>query len=297
MTYLRKIMLEELQRRNYSDGTIRHYLRTVEEFARHFGKSPDKLGLEHLRTYQAYLLRQRKLSVGSVVNHVAALRFLYVRTLRRQEFREFLPYPRERQRLPGILSKEEVTRLIDSSGNLFRRTLLMVLYGTGMRRSEVAHLKVHDIDSQRMILRVVDGKGHKDRDLPLSQTLLETLRAYWRWRKPQEYLFPSRYSSEPDQPISDKAVWLACNQAAQQAGIRKRVTPHTLRHSWATHLLEGGTDLRTIQILLGHVDLKTTAKYLHLSQSHLQQLHNPLEDLGLSNVDDSRRAFRRPHNP
>lgn len=297
MTHLRKIMLEELQRRNYSDGTIRRYLRMVEEFARHFDKSPDKLGLEHLRAYQAYLLKRRKLAVGSVINHVAALRFLFVRTLKRQEFREFLPYPREHRKLPGILSKEEVARLINASGNLFRRTLLMVLYGTGMRRSEVARLKVGDIDSQRMIIRVVEGKGGKDRDLPLSPALLETLRAYWRWRKPQVYLFPSRHSTEPHQPISDKVVWLACSEAAQGAGIRKRVTPHTLRHSWATHLLEAGTDLRTIQILLGHEDLEATARYLHLSQRHLQLVHNPLEDLTLLSVDQSRRAFRRLDHP
>ncbi len=297
MTHLRKIMLEELQRRNYSDSTIRHYLHWVEEFARHFGTSPDKLGLDHLRTYQAYLLKQRKLAVGSVVNHVAALRFLYVRTLKRPEFREFLPYPRERQRLPGILSKEEVARLINASGNLFRRTLLMVLYGTGMRRAEVARLKIGDIDSQRMIIRVVEGKGGKDRDLPLSPALLETLRAYWRWRKPKVYLFPSRTHRQMEQPISDKTVWIACGEAAQRAAIRKRVTPHTLRHSWTTHLLEAGTDLRTIQILLGHGDLETTAKYLHLSQRHLQLVHNPLEELTLSNVDESRRAFRRPQNP
>ena len=297
VTHLCKIMLEELQRRNYSDGTIRRYLRMVEEFARHFDKSPDKLGLEHLRAYQAYLLKRRKLAVGSVINHVAALRFLFVRTLKRQEFREFLPYPREHRKLPGILSKEEVARLINASGNLFRRTLLMVLYGTGMRRSEVARLKVGDIDSQRMIIRVVEGKGGKDRDLPLSPALLETLRAYWRWRKPQVYLFPSRHSTEPHQPISDKVVWLACSEAAQGAGIRKRVTPHTLRHSWATHLLEAGTDLRTIRILLGHEDLEATARYLHLSQRHLQLVHNPLEDLTLLSVDQSRRAFRRLDHP
>ena len=159
MTHLRRIMLEELQRRNYADSTARYYVRAVEQFARHFGKSPDKLGLEHLRTYQAYLLKQRKLAVGTVVSQVAALRFFFVRTLKRHEFREFLPYPRERQRLPRILSKEEVARLINSSGNLFQRTLLMVLYGTGMRRTEVSRLKVGDIDSQRMIIRVVQGKG------------------------------------------------------------------------------------------------------------------------------------------
>lgn len=297
MTHLRRIMLEELQRRNYSDGTIRRYLHAVEDFALHFGKSPDKLGLDHLRTYQAYLLKQRKLSVGSVVNHVAALRFLFVRTLRRQEFREFLPYPRERHKLPGILSKEEVERLINSSSSLFRRALLMVLYATGMRRSEVAHLKIGDIDSQRMIIRVVDGKGHKDRDLPLSPALLETLRAHWLWLKPRTWLFPSRTHHDIEQPISDKTVWRACTDAANQAGIRKRVTPHTLRHSWATHLLEAGTDLRSIQLLLGHGDLETTARYLHLSQKHLQQISNPLEELTLSSVDQCRRFRNHSHQP
>jgi integrase/recombinase XerD len=294
VTHLRKIMLEELQRRNYSNETIRHHLRAVEEFAKYFAKSPDRLGLNELRTYQAYLLKERKLAVGSVVNHVAALRFFFVRTLKRPEFRDFLPYPRERERLPNILSKDEVTRLINASGNLFRRTLLMTLYGTGMRRSEVARLKVHDIDGQRMIIRVVEGKGGKDRDLPLSAALLATLREYWRWRKPKLYLFPSRSGRlRNEQPISDKTVWIACADAARRSGICKRVTPHTLRHSWATHLLEAGTDLRTIQVLLGHADLETTARYLHLSQRHLRAVSNPLESLALNDVQDSRRAFRR----
>jgi site-specific recombinase XerD len=291
------MMLEELQRRNYSEGTIRRYLHWVEEFAQYFGKPPDKLGLEHLRTYQAYLLKQRKLSVGSVVNQVAALRFFYVRTLRRPEFREFLPYPRVGKKLPVILSREEVSRLINASRNLFQRTLLMVLYGTGMRRAEVARLKLSHIDSQRMIIRVVEGKGGKDRDLPLSPALLETLRAHWRWLKPQTYLFPSRRYRDKEQPISDKAVWLACSEAAERAGIRKHVTPHLVRHSWATHLLEAGTDLRTIQLLLGHEDLETTARYLHLSQRHLQQVANPLEELTLSSVDQSHRSHHRPLHP
>lgn len=286
-------MLEELQRRNYSNDTIRHHLRAVEEFARYFGKSPDKLGLKELRTYQAYLLKQRKLAVGSVVNHVAALRFFFVRTLKRPQFRDFLPYPREYKRFPSIVSKDEVTRLINASGNLFRRALLMTLYGTGMRRSEVARIKISDIDSQRMIIRVVKGKGSKDRDLPLSPALLETLREYWRWRKPKLYLFPSRYQRQADQPISDKTLWIACTDAARRAGIHKRVTPHTLRHSWATHLRETGTDLRTIQVLLGHEDLETTARYLHLSQQHLHALSNPLESLAVSDVTQSNRAFRR----
>src|SRR5438067_9940827 len=169
-------MLEELQRRNYSAITTRNYLRVVTDFAKHFGKSPDKLGLNELRTYQAYLLRERKLTPGTVINQVAALRFFFVKTLKRHQFRDFLPYPQDRRRLPTVLSREEVARLINAAGTLFRRTLLMTLYATGMRRSELARLKVSDIDSQRMIIRV-----GKDRDLPLSPALLQTLREYWRW--------------------------------------------------------------------------------------------------------------------
>lgn len=294
MTRLRKMMLEELQRRNYSAITTRNYLRVVSDFAQHFGKSPDKLGPNELRTYQAYLLTECKLTPGTVVNRVAALRFFFVKTLKRHQFREFLPYPRDRRRLPTVLSLEEVARLIDAAGTRFRRTLLMTLYATGMRRSELAHLKVSDIDSQRMIIRVVEGKGGKDRDLPLSPALLETLREYWRWRKPRLYLFPTPTRQHRlDQPISDKTVWIACSDAAQRAGIRKRVTPHTLRHSWATHLLEAGTDLRTIQVLLGHGDLETTAQYLHLSQRHLQAVTNPLDGLTLSSTENISPSFKR----
>jgi|SRR6516164_3569906 site-specific recombinase XerD len=288
------MMLEELERRNYTAGTIRHYLRFVEQFARHFGKSPEKLGLEHLRSYQAYLLQQRKLDPGSVENHISALRFFFVRTLNRHEFRQFLPFPKTRRKLPNILSQEEVARLIEASGGLFERTLLMVLYGTGMRRAEVARLKIADVDSQRMVLHVVNGKGGKDRDLPLSPTLLETLRAYWRWLRPRTYLFPSRMHRDREQPITDKIVWRVCAEARKRAGIQKKVSPHLIRHSWATHLLETGTDLRTIQLLLGHEDLEVTARYLHLSQQHLQQVVNPIEELNLSSVDQSPRLYHRP---
>ena len=294
MTHLRKMMLEELQRRNYSEITTRKYLQYVTAFARHFGKSPDQLGPNELRSYQAYLLQKRKVTPGTAVNCVAALRFFFIKTLKRYQFREFLPYPKDRRRLPTVLSREEVSALINAAGTLFRRTLLMTLYGTGMRRSELAHLKVGDIDSQRMIIRVVAGKGGKDRDLPLSPTLLEALREYWRWRKPKLYLFPTRTRGLPvEEPISDKTVWIACSEAARRAGINKRVTPHTLRHSWATHLLEAGTDLRTIQVLLGHGDLKTTAQYLHLSQRHLQAVSNPLDGLTLAGTESVSRRFRR----
>ena len=293
MTRLRKMMLEELQRRNYSAITTRNYLRVVADFAKYFGKSPDKLGPNELRTYQAYLLQERKLTPGTVINRVAALRFFFVKTLKRHQFRDFLPYPQDRRRLPTVLSREEVSGLINAAGTLFRRTLLMTLYGTGMRRSELARLKVSDIDSQRMMIRVVAGKGGKDRDLPLSPALLETLREYWRWRKPKLYLFPTRTCGRSHQPISDKTVWIACSDAACRAGISKRVTPHTLRHSWATHLLEAGTDLRTIQVLLGHGDLETTAQYLHLSQRHLRAVINPLDSLSLSSTNHVSRSFKR----
>src|ERR1019366_7429467 len=298
MTQLRRMMLEELQRRNYSAETIRQYLRAVAQFAQHFGKRPDQLGPDELRTYQAYLLRERKLAVGSVVAQVAALRFFYVRVLKRHGLREDLPYPNDHRRLPTVLSLEEVTRLINAAGNLLHRALLMTLYGTGMRRTEVSLLKVSDIDSPRMMIRVERGKGGAGRDIPLSPALLVTLREYWCWKKPRIYLFPSSERKRgKEQPISDHTVWYACAEAARHAGLTKRVSPHCLRHSFATHLLEAGTDLRTIQILLGHGDLETTAKYLHLSQRHLQLIPNPLEELALSSVDQTRRAFRRPENP
>jgi len=289
-------MLEELERRNYSESTIRRYLRYVERFALHFGKSPDKLGPDHLRTYQAYLLKVRKLDPGTVECHVSALRFLFIRTLHRHEFRQFLPYPKVRRKLPKILSLEEVTRLIDASSGLFERTLLMVLYGTGMRRAEIARLKIAHIDSQRMVIHVVDGKGHKDRDLHLSPTLLENLRVYWRRLKPRTYLFPSRLHRDHEQPISDKTVWVACTEAAKKCGLRKAVSPHLVRHAWATHLLEAGTDLRTIQLLLGHEDLEVTARYLHLSAQHLQKIANPIEELKLASVDQTRPLYHRPRS-
>lgn len=228
MTHLRKMMLEELQRRNYSADTTRNYLRVVADFAKHFGKSPDKLGLNELRTYQAYLLRERKLTPGTVINQVAALRFFFVKTLKRHQFRDFLPYPQDGRRLPTVLSREEVSRLINAAGTLFRRTLLMTLYGTGMRRSELAHLKVGDIDSQRMIIRVVAGKRSKDRDLPLSPALLETLRVYWRWRKPKLYMFPARtLRRQLDQPIPTRPS--GSHAATLRVGQESRNTLRRIR--------------------------------------------------------------------
>jgi integrase/recombinase XerD len=291
MTQLRQKMLEELQRLDYSYRTANTYIRIVRDFAAYFHRSPDKLGPEHIRQYQAYLFQSKKLSSASVSQYVSALRFLYVKTLRRHFLTEYIPFPKSPRRLPVVLSSEEVTRLIDAARNLGHRTLLMTLYSTGMRRSELCRLKVSDIDSQRMMIRI-HGKGRRDRDLPLSPKLLETLRLYWRWRKPKTYLFPGR-SQRADVPISSNMVWLACHQAAQRADIGKPLSPHSLRHSCATHLLDAGADLRTIQVLLGHARLEHTLVYLHLSQKHLQAVPNPLDHLQLSSVNNSQ-ASRRP---
>jgi integrase/recombinase XerD len=286
VTRLRKVMLEELQRRNFSSDTIRGYLGAVERFARYFGKPPDQLGPDHIRQWQAHLLHERKLAVGTVVNQVAGLRFFFVRTLKRRFPPDSIPYPKyPHQRIPTVLSPEEVARLIDAAGNLQARTILMTLYSTGMRRSELVRLRVEDIDSERMVVHIHKGKGGKDRDVPLCPKLLETLREYWRWKKPKTWLFPGEPRGS-SQHLTDKSVWYACAEAARHAGLKKRVAPHTLRHSFATHLLENGADLPTIQMLLGHADLEATSIYLHLSRRHLDKTVNPLEHLSVSSVSD-----------
>jgi integrase/recombinase XerD len=284
MTRLRKRMLEELQRRNYSPNTIRPYLYAVEDFARFFGKSPDKLGQEHLRQYQLHLVNDCKLTVETIAGRISAIRFFFVKVLRRP-YREIdLVYPKRPERLPVILSEEEVRRLIESACSSYHRVILMTLYGTGLRREELSRLKLTDVDSPRMVIHVRQGKGNKDRDVTLSPRLLEVLRAYWKWRKPKVYLFPSLYRNRPEQPITAKTIWYAVREAARRAGIKKKVSPHILRHSWATHLLERGTDLKAIQVLLGHVDLESTTLYLHLSQRHLQAVHNPIDALPISGL-------------
>jgi site-specific recombinase XerD len=283
VTHLRKMMLEELQRRNYAETTTRHYIRTVEDFARRFNRPPDRLGPRHIREYQAELFQKRKLSPNSVIRHLAALRFFYVKTLKRSWSIAETPYPKWVFRLPTILSQEEVAQLIDAALTPYHRTLLMTLYATGGRRAELTRLKVSDIDSQRMVIRIQGGKGRKDRDVMLSPKLLEELRAHWcrLQRKPSSWLFPGNRDHRGDQPIDTKTVWHACKQAAKRAGIKKDVHPHTLRHSFATHLLEAGADLRTIQILLGHRDLEETTIYLHLSERHLNATSSPLDSLKL----------------
>ena len=216
MTQLRKKMLEEIQRRNYSHRTAKTYVRVIREFAEYFNQSPDKLGPEHIRHYQAHLFQTKKLAPATVSQYVSALRFLFVKTLRRHFLAEHIPFPKSRKRLPTVLSPEEVAQLIDSARNLYHRTLLMTLYSSGMRRAELCRLQVNDIDSQRMMIRIHQGKGNHDREVPLSPKLLETLRIYWRWMKPRTFLFPGTVKGwRADVPITPNIVWLACRQAAQ----------------------------------------------------------------------------------
>ncbi len=283
MTHLRKMMLEELQRLNYAETTIETYIRAVKEFSQHFNCSPDRLGPRHIREYQAALFQKRKFSPNTVAQHLAALRFFYIKTLKKAWSIAETPYPKRGIHLPTILSKDEVARLIDAARPPLHRTLLMTLYATGLRRAELAHLKVSDVDSERMVIHVQGGKGRRDRDVLLSPKLLDEIKRHCcRLRpKPSVWLFPSRHAHASDRPITSKAIYHACKIAARRAALPKNVHPHTLRHCFATHMLEAGADLRTIQKLLGHRDLEETARYLHLSQRHLSATASPLDSLKL----------------
>lgn len=282
MTHLRQIMLEELHRHNFAETTIRSYIHGVEHFSRYFRRPPDQLGPEHIRQYQAMLFTKLKFSPNTVTLRLAALRFFYIQVLKRSWSIAETPYPKKVFHLPEILSPEEVARLIDAAAFPFHRILLMTLYATGARRAEAARLKISDIDSQRMIVHIREGKGGKDRDVMLSPKLLDELRVYWRClrRKPTDWLFPGNRWHTASYPVTTKVLWTACQMAAQRAGLaHKHIHPHTLRHCFATHLLEAGADLRTIQMLLGHRDLEETTIYLHLSQRHLSATASPLDAL------------------
>jgi integrase/recombinase XerD len=274
MTPLRRRMTEDLTIRNYSPKTIKEYTGQVAAFARYFGKAPDQLGPGHIRGYQVYLINERKVSWSTFNNAVCALRFFYRVTLKKDWMIEHLPYGKRPKRLPVVLSQEEVHRLFAAMPNLTYRVILMTAYSAGLRVSEVARLKVEDLDPERKLIRVRQGKGRKDRYVPLADVLLQALGGYAQIGQPADWLFPGR---NPGHYLSIQTIGRACTSAARAAGIIKHVTMHTLRHSFATHLLENGTDICTIQKLLGHARLHTTTIYTHVSEARLRSTRSPLD--------------------
>lgn len=275
MTALRQRFTEDLKRRNYAARTISCYVAHVAAFARHFRRSPDQLDGEAVRQYQLHLL-QRRVCWSQYNQAVCALRFFYANTLLRPGMVVMIPYGKKPKSLPCVLSTDEVRRLFDAVTNPRHRLLLQTTYAAGLRVSEVVRLRLCDIDSQRRTLRIRCSKGHKDRLVPLASLLLPLLRDYWRRYRPTDWLFPG---GTPEGHISIGQAQRACRQAVCLAGITKKASMHTLRHSYATHLLEAGTDLPTLQKLLGHNHLGTTLLYTHIGQTHLQQAGSPLDTL------------------
>ena len=276
MTVLRQRMTEDMQVRNLSPHTQASYLQQVSLFARHFRTSPDALTPEHIRAYQIYLTNEKKLATNSIHTAVAALRFLYRVTLKKEwDFGEEIPLPKKPQKLPVVLSPEEVVNFLNCVDCRKHRVILTICYAAGLRISEAVRLKVTAIDSARMVVRVEQGKGRKDRYVMLSPVLLEILRSYWRAARSKEWLFPGLHD---DWPITKDAVEAACQKAHRLSGLSKPVTPHSLRHAFAVHLLESRTtDLRTIQLLLGHRSLATTARYLRIATSQVCATSSPLD--------------------
>ena len=277
MTSLRQRMLDDLRIRNYAPTTVDCYVRSVTEFAKHFNKPPDQLGPEEIRAWQLFLLKEKKVKLSTYIQAVCGLRFFYRHTLNRSVDIERIPLPRYEMKLPVILSKEEVKALLEAPKKLGDRAVLATMYGAGLRVSEATTLKIADIDGKRKVIHVHGGKGNKDRQVMLSDPLREVLLAWWRWRKPTEWLFPGE---SPGRPVSRETVFRACKEAARLAGIAKSVHPHSLRHAFATHLLDDGVSLPVIQALLGHTNLKTTARYLHVSDTVVRTTRSPLEMLG-----------------
>jgi site-specific recombinase XerD len=275
MTPLRQRMLEDMQVRNLSPHTQRAYTDQVARFARYFHRSPDQLGPEEIRTYLVYLTTERRLAPSTIIIAVAALRFVYTVTLGKPwAVQTVIPAPKEPQRVPVVLSPAEVVQFLDSVAAPHHRTILTTCYAAGLRISEAVHLTLSAVDSQRMVLRIDQGKGQKDRYVMLSPKLLVILREWWRLRRPRHWLFPG---DTPDVPMTAHAVNRACQRARRRSGLHKPITPHSLRHAFAVHLLEAGADVRTIQLLLGHRSLKTTAQYLCLATNKICATASPLD--------------------
>jgi integrase/recombinase XerD len=274
MTRLRQRMMEDMEIRNLSPNTQLSYLQQVASFAKYCQRSPEELGPEEIRAYQVYVTNERKLTPGSLCIIASALRFVYKVTLKRAWVDAAIPLPKKPFKLPVILSREEVARFFESIASRKHRTILMTAYAAGLRVSEVTRLKITDIDSQRMMIRVDQGKARKDRYVMLSPQLLEILRAYWKVTHATVWLFPGDILGRP---ITKDAVEQACQKARRLSGIKKPITPHSLRHAFATHLLEAGTDVRKIQLLMGHRSLATTARYLKVATSTVCATTSPFD--------------------
>jgi site-specific recombinase XerD len=270
-------MIEDMRIRNMSIHTQKAYIRYVSKFAQHHGRSPVDLDIEDIRKYQIYLVNECKISYGTLSQVVGALRFLYRHTLRRPWIIEMLPYPKKNRYLPRVLSREQICKLLKCIRNLKHEAILTCCYAAGLRVAEVAHLRVTDIDSKRMVIRVYQGKRKKDRYVPLSENLLELLREYWRVYRPVYWLFPTRQN--PKRPLTTRSIARTCVKARIAAGLPNDVTCHTLRHSFATHLLEDGVNVRAIQILLGHASLKSTALYTHVSTKGVLETKSPFDSM------------------
>lgn len=281
MTPLRQRMLEDLRVRNYSRRTQKTYVDAVARFAAHFGRSPDQLSSEQIRAFLVHLVEEKRVSWSLFNQTVCALRFFYKVTLGRAELVPDIPFPRGTKKLPTVLSADEVTRLLQAVRQPKHRMVLMTIYATGLRISEALSLKVGDIDSERMVIHVRQGKGNKDRTVMLSAQLLSALREYARRVRPRDWLFPGR---RQDHALHPTAIQRSCAAAVRKAGLGKHASVHTLRHSFATHLLEAGTDLRLIQTLLGHKSITTTAVYTHVSAQRLHATPSPLDRLELSTL-------------
>jgi integrase/recombinase XerD len=277
MSPLRRRMIEDMTIRNLSPATQQSYLHAVSKFSQYFGRSPDRLNPEDVRAYQVHLA-SKGVSWGSLNQVVCALRFFYGVTLDQATIPERIPYAREPRKLPTVLSADEVVRFLEAVSSLKARVALTTAYAAGLRVSEVAALRVRDIDSQRMVMRIEHGKGGKERYVMLCASLLGILRSYWHLARPKPFLFPGRTA---DTPINPTVLHAACRSAAAAAGLDKRVSVHVLRHSFATHLLESGVDIRIIQVLLGHENLSTTARYTRVSSQVIARTESPLDRLSL----------------
>lgn len=269
-------MLADLQLKGLTPKTQKIYLREVSNYAKYFGKSPEQLGEKELREYLLYLLNERKLAKGTYRFYYQGLKFLYKNTLKREEVVEKIRCPRGKKKLPVVLDLAEVKTLLSVMENLKHRAILAITYSAGLRISETAYLKVSDIDSKRMMVRVQQGKGGKDRYTILSQTALECLRQYWRQYRPKDWLFEGQKEGTHICISSIRQIFL---EAKERAGITKPISPHTLRHSFATHLIEAGTSLHHVQLLLGHRSPTTTTVYLHVSRMNLAQVTSPLDSI------------------